>query len=251
LRLRIWRDAIRRLATCPWSSAREAISIGDPFDENALVLSPRPTPVVPEGFPLLLVVPTLDGDAACKILATASVGWADFSPDGTALAWLVDPGDLNKSTLWRADRDGSGPRSIGTGLIGNPRFVGDSQLEFINNGDLVWVDVNDASASTHFVTEQVFGSAIDLGRWAVTGHDYSDQDSSGPLALVNRDTGETRPISPAVAMYTTPDVRQRGTTFGVFTENGSPVRIVYLVRGRNPSSQDGIWVATITPQDRQ
>jgi len=27
--------------------------------------------------------------------------------------------------------------------------------------------------------------------------------------------------------------------------------IIYIVRGRNPSSQDGLWIATITAQDRQ
>ena len=28
-----------------------------------------------------------------------------------------------------------------------------------------------------------------------------------------------------------------------------PIRIVYQVRGRNPSSQDGLWVATINQSD--
>jgi hypothetical protein len=29
------------------------------------------------------------------------------------------------------------------------------------------------------------------------------------------------------------------------------VRVIYLVRGRNPSPQDGIWIATIQPGDLQ
>jgi hypothetical protein len=248
-RLRIWRDALGRLTTCTWPGDQNPVAIGDPENENALIfMSPNST-TPPETFPLLLMMPAFDGDSACKVLATAGVDWADFSPDGSAAAWTVQ--SFGDTTLWRSGRDGSGPRAIGTGMIANPRFVGDSQLEFTNDGDLVWVDVNDDSGLTHFVTEQVFGTAIDLGRWAVTGHDYSVQDGNGQLALVNRDTGETRPISPAVVQYMSPDVVQRGTTIGVFMENGTPVRIVYLVRGRNPSSQDGIWVATITQQDRE
>ena len=85
----------------------------------------------------------------------------------------------------------------------------------------------------------------------VTGHDYSYQDANGPLALVNRDSGEHRPISAAVASYTSPRRRLYRGTPGVFNEDGRPVRIVYLVRGRNPSSQDGLWVATIAEADRQ
>ena len=249
-RFRVWRDGIGRLASCLWPDDQYPIAVGDPANENVLFLKPQNASTVAEDSPLLLMVPSLDGDAACKFVATSSVGWADFSPDGTAMSWLEEPADV-KSTLWTAGRDGSAPRAIGTGLVYSPRFVGDSQLEFINDGDLVWVDVNDQQGRSHFITEQVFGTAIDLGRWVVTGHEYSDQDSNGQLALVNRDSGETHAISPAVTMYMTPDVQQRGTTIGVFNDAGEPVRIVYLVRGRNPSSQDGLWVATITAQDRQ
>ena len=111
--------------------------------------------------------------------------------------------------------------------------------------------MHDDPVRPHYITEQVFGTPIDLGRWVVTGHDYSDQDANGPLALVNRDSGEHRPISSAVASYTSPDDNLYRRTPGVFNEDGRPVRIVYLVRGRNPSSQDGLWVATITKDDRQ
>jgi len=62
---------------------------------------------------------------------------------------------------------------------------------------------------------------------------------------------ETHEISPGVSVYLSPDVPSYGTTPGVFNDEGSPVRIVYLVRGRNPSPQDGVWVATITAQDRK
>jgi hypothetical protein len=111
--------------------------------------------------------------------------------------------------------------------------------------------VHDDPVRTHYITEQAFGIPIDLGRWVVTGHDYSDQDANGSLALVNRDSGEHRPISSAVDSYASPDTAYRRTPGGVFNEDDKPVRIVYLVRGRNPSSQDGLWLATITKDDRQ
>jgi hypothetical protein len=112
----------------------------------------------------------------------------------------------------------------------------------------VWVDVHDDPVRTHYITERAFGPTLDMGRWVVTGHDYSDQDATGRLALINRDSGETRPISPAVSYYVPLDLPYG---FRDLQDDGRPHRIVYLVRGRNPSAQDGLWVATITPQDRQ
>ena len=66
---------------------------------------------------LLLMVPDAPDGNTCRFLATENVGFADFSPDGTAMVWLVEPLDA-KATLWTAGRDGSAPREIGTGSIG-------------------------------------------------------------------------------------------------------------------------------------
>ena len=105
----------------------------------------------------------------------------------------------------------------------------------------MWVDVRDDPARLHYVADHVFGDVIGLGRWLITGHDYSDQDDAGRLALINRDSGETHEISPAVAAYTTPDIPSDGR----LRQLPETIRVVYLVRGRNPSSQDGLWLATI------
>jgi hypothetical protein len=214
------------------------------------------------------MVPNASDGNPCRMLAPDYVGVADFSPDGSAMAWLVeDP--ATKAVLWTAARDGSGARSIGEGKIagandtakGQPHFVGPSQLELTLGTDLVWVDVHDDPVQMHYITERAFGSPIDIGRWLVTGHDLSEQDANGKLALINRDTGETRDISPAVASddapvqagYTTTDVQLLTTTTarGVFQDDGRTVPIIYIVRGRNPSPQDGLWIATITAHDRQ
>ena len=37
------------------------------------------------------------------------------------------------------------------------------------------------------------------------------------------------------------------SSLGAYAEAG--LRVVYLVRGRNPSVEDGIWIATITADD--
>jgi hypothetical protein len=256
---RIWRDQTLEFAACPWAGGDQyPNAFSDPADENVIVLQPQNGYSLGSNSPFMLVVPSATGADQCKAMASTGVGYADFSPDGTALAWLVEPPE-SKSTLWTAARDGSGARAIGTEYIDGfnygstpaPHFVGGSQLEFTLAGDLVWVDVHDDPVQVHYITEQVFGAAVDLGRWVVTGHELSSQDSNGRLALINRDSGETHEISPAVSQYMSPDVSSYGTTPGVFNDDGSPIRIVYLVRGRNPSAQDGIWVATITAQDRQ
>jgi hypothetical protein len=255
---RIWHEPTARLVTCPWPDTEPPAAMRDPADENALFRRPADSlTALKPGSGLLLMVPDAPDGNPCRVLATEDVWSAGFSPDGTAMFWLVEPPDA-KATLWTAGRDGSAPREIGTGFIGGtfdrqdlaPHFVTGSQLELtLNYGDLVWIDVHDDPVRTHYITEQAFGRPINLGGWVVTGHAYSYQDANGSLALINRDSGENRPISPAVASYTSPDVNRWGTP-GVFNEDGRPVRIVYLVRGRNPSPQDGLWIATITKDDR-
>jgi hypothetical protein len=257
---RIWQDASQHLATCPWPGERYPVALGDPAGENVLFVNTTTSCCsLKPNSALLLMVPNATDGNPCRTLGSDGVSNADFSPDGTAMFWLIQL-PTGRSALWTAARDGSGAREIGEGVIpggsgvpGPPHFVGDSQLELTLDGDLSWVDVHDQSNLTQTVTERTFGVAVDLGRWVVTGHDYSNQDANGALAMVDRirgDRGDTRAISPAVTQYTTPDVRLFGSTLGVFHDDGRPVRIVYLVRGRNPSPQDGIWIATITAQDR-
>jgi hypothetical protein len=115
-----------------------------------------------------------------------------------------------------------------------------NQLELKLDRDLVWIDVRDDPVRSHYITENVFGSAFGIGRWLVTGYAYSDQDASGRLGVVNLDTGETLPISPQVQGFASPD---QSATRKLPADR--VVRVVYAVRGRNPSPQDGLWLATI------
>jgi len=255
--LRVWHPTRAMITSCPWSGL-VPYGLTDPAGENIAFRDTTGTGQ-PIAGPLLLVVPSAGAAAACRVLADSDVAAVDFSPDGRAMYWLVQPSTgLLDARLWTAAADGSGARLLGSGLIAGgvigevsvgpaPRFVGDSQLELTLGGDLVWVDVHDDPVTVHYIADHVFGSGIGLGRWLISGYDYSDQDDTGQLGLINRDNGETRPISPAVAAYTTPDIPSDGR----LRELPETIRVVYLVRGRNPSPQDGVWMATIPTAELQ
>jgi hypothetical protein len=249
--LRVWHQARAMITSCPWTGLAP-YGLTDPAGDNIAFLGTTGTGER-IGDSLLVVAPSAGAADACRQLADRDVTAVDFSPDGRAMYWLVQPttGVLDAG-LWTAAADGSGARLLGSGLIDSspnqaPRFVGDSQLELTLGGDLVWIDVHEDPVRVHYIADHVFGSVIGLGRWLITGHDYSDQDDTGQLALINRDNGETRAISPAVAAYVTPDLPPDGR----LRELPETVRIVYLVRGRNPSPQDGVWLATIPTAELQ
>ena len=69
--------------------------------------------------------------------------------------------------------------------------------------------------------------------------EYSDQDMTGTLGLVDRETGDSRSISRSVDWFEIyhPDGRVGST------------RAVYLVRGRTPSPRDGIWAIDLGDED--
>jgi len=174
------------------------------------------------------------GAGSCALLASANVAYAAFSADESQVFWMVRPA-TGDPALWTAAADGSGARIIGSGTITQPHYAVGTELEFELDGDLVWVDTTDSSNKLHYVAEQIFGSAIDVaGSWVVIGYEFSTQNGTGLLGVVNRDTGAKRLISPEVSQF----------------EFGAGV-FAYLVQGRNPSSQDGVWVATISPSDLQ
>jgi hypothetical protein len=254
LSLLVWNDAVQQLVVCPEPSALSDFSAASAdgtkilFGVNAYSFSYSYDSVV--GAPLMLVdlaEAAQGGPGTCTFLSTEAA-YADFSPDGSAVAWLVQP-PTGDATLWTAASDGSGRRMIGSGNVTQPHFAVGTELEFELGGDLVWVDTNDTSNTLHYVAEQVFGTAVDLeDPSVVTGYQFSSQDATGLLGLVNRDTGVKRLISPEVSTY----VAQYPSGSGALPDAGAPARqIAYLVRGRNPSSQDGIWVASIGESDLQ
>jgi hypothetical protein len=180
----------------------------------------------------------------CAILGSGNVNFAGFSLTGDSVFWQTD-----ERTLWTASGDGSDARQIGSGDVAQAHFAVGTELELFLGGDLVWVDATDPSNTVHDVAVKTFGDVYDFGAttrsaegpWLVTGYDLSGQDGTGSLALFNRnDTpGHQQVISTEVVDY---KVGRAGPT----PDGGLPTfDVVYLVRGRNPSAQDGIWVATI------
>ncbi|HSY42084.1 MAG TPA: hypothetical protein VLA79_21260, partial [Polyangia bacterium] len=193
---------------------------------------------------------------ACTILAPSDVVEAGFSTDSSAVFWRIKTEVGSDSTLWTAAADGSGARMVGMGAISQPRFVSGTQLEFELGNDLVWVDTTDTHNTVHTIVEQIFGTAIDLqGPWIVIGYDYNTQDATGTLGLVSRTGGSKRLISTEVSLFE--EIAVAGGRTAIFIDpppdSGLPTvqQIAYLFRGRNPSPQDGVWVATIDQADLQ
>jgi hypothetical protein len=241
----LWDAQTGRLVSCP--SAYELRPLGFASrDGRQFLVGIQSSPGSPavDAATVVLISPDGNGrDGVCTVLAADHSEDPQMSPDG-ALTWLVDaPGQ--PSALWTAAGDGTGAREIGQGSIDEtswpPYFYAPSRLELRLDSDLAWVDVRDDPVKMHYVAEQVFDQTIDFDRQVVIGYDFSAQDGTGSLGLVDRDTGAKRLISSQVVTYepTRP------------SSSDSPVAdyIVYLVRGRNPSSQDGLWVATISKDD--
>jgi len=248
--LHLYDDDRRLVLSCDQLSSPFLVATPS-ADGTEVLFSPEPYNPVWDVYqaigPVLLMTPAraaADGTGACTVLTASNALAAGRSPDDATLFWLAQIPDSWDTELWTAARDGSAPRLVATDRIDGPpaapRFTDNNQLELKLDRDLVWIDVRDDPVRTHFITENVFGASFGIGRWLVTGHAYSDQDASGRLGVVNLDTGETLPISPQVDQFASPD---QGATRMLPADRVA--RVVYVVRGRNPSAQDGLWLATI------
>ena len=144
---------------------------------------------------------------------------------------------------------------IGSGAISGVDFLrgsGSERLEFYLDTDVGWVDLHDDPIVFHDVIPQSFGGFSDLGNsWILAGYDYNDQDGTGTLGLINRDTGTTHPISTAVQDFTeTPEAPPGAPDGGNATATPTSVYdVAYLLRGRNASARDGIWIARVNIDD--
>jgi hypothetical protein len=236
-----WHDATRELVTCSLPAKSPFLS-GMAAPAQARVMfqpyNSLGSTIMSGPLELLSLDPAAPG---CTSLATADVTAAAFSPDGGSMFWLSSP-PTGDATLWAAAGDGSAPRTIGSGPIYAdypPKFVTDTEIELTLGGDLAWIDLRDDPVRMHYIAEQVWGASIDFGDWLVADYDISGQDGTGNLALINRTSGDKRLISPEVAAF---------DWVGGYPVT-PPIPIVYLVRGHNPSPQDGIWVAAINDTD--
>jgi hypothetical protein len=241
--VQLWDEGQDRLISCPAPASplltgTTAVN-GSPV---AFVAANSSSSQVLATGPLLLMYPERagagDGTGACLVLAGQDVASVDFSSDAARVLWWTVPANA-PAELWVAAADGSGARRLGMGDITDPVFANETQILLGLGRDLVWVDASDDPATVHSVVEQVFdGPPLALTNvWVLAGYELNEQDGTGKVGLVNWQTDDKRLISTTVAWYEF--VPLPGNNFGV----------LYFVRGRNPSPQDGLWLATITMDD--
>jgi hypothetical protein len=251
--LMVWDDDTQTVLACPSSSGAAPTGIISPDGSRIVFTDFSGTPAA---VTLLSLPAATGGGDACVALATAGGTSAGFSADGQALYWTIASGPVN-SDLWASASDGSSPRMIGSGTLSLVHFVstpGSERLEFYLDSDFVWVDLQDDPIVLHDVVQQVFEGYYDFGNsWLLIGYEFSTQDGSGTLGLVDRDTGATRPISPSVATFRAAVAAPPADGGAAGADPGSTPAydVIYVVRGRNPSSQDGIWLARISDADLQ
>jgi hypothetical protein len=242
--LMVWDDAAKQLISCPWSAGASAMGVLSADGAHALFIEPPGSAYGATASPaaLLSLPGAQNGTDACASLASANAQLGNFSPDSKALYWTVVVG--GETQLWVAASDGTNARMVPTATILYAYFVSDSEkLEIDLDGDLVWVDLQDDPLVQHDIVEQVFGLSADIsGSWSVILYDYSTQDGTGLLGVVNRDTDEKRLISPDVADFEL--VAEPPSSDG--GSGGTIYDVVYLVRGRNPSPQDGLWMSRVS-----
>lgn len=242
--LEVWDDEHQQVVSCSLPAPLPQVGVASP-DGTEVFLGATTAwdPREPGGPYGALVLVSRAGSGTCTFLGSIATN-AGFSLDGSLAFWMV--GD----TLSIGAADGGGARQI-VGNIYQPHFAVGTEMEFFLGNDLVWEEATDASNNLTYVAEQVFGPIYDIdptdafaeGSWLVGGYDFNSQDSTGTLGVLNRDSnGTKRLISPEVDQY----LVSRAPP----ADGGAPmVQVVYLVRGRNPSPQDGLWVATINVAD--
>lgn len=243
----VWDSATSQVTVCPSSPNAFESGVISPDGLHAL-FRPLQLTNLATFSPLQLLALDPGQPHSCVELQEYAE-WGDFSGDGSKIAWITKTQIGEDTDLWTANSDGTGATMILSGPLLAAGFVaGTTHLEMSYQGDLVWLDVANPDHFS-YVAEQLFGSAIGVGgSWFVAGYNYSNQDASGLLGVVNLDSGQKLPISPAVSQYLL--VPQFGPADdGSGQKRTGVYDIAYLVRGRNPSPQDGIWLATVRPAD--
>jgi hypothetical protein len=253
--LMVWDDDARVVVACPSSPAATLSGVVSP-DGSRVVFSdfPASSPNTPSAVTLFSLGAATGGADGCFAVAAAGGTDAGFSTDGQSLYWTVASGPVN-SELWASAGDGSSPRMIGSGALSYVHFLpsaGSQRLEFYLDNDFVWVDLKDDPITLHDVVQQVYEGYYDLGNsWLLIGYQFSTQDGTGTLGLVDRDTGATRSISPAVTNFRAARAAAPADAGASDAGDQPAYDVLYVVRGRNPSPQDGLWMARVNATDLQ
>jgi hypothetical protein len=178
------------------------------------------------------------GAGSCALLASKDVKDVVLADEG--LVWIEAPSEVGTQTLWLARAPGDAPRALGSMvLLEAPQFIAPNVLQVQLGADLAWLDVRDDPVKLTYVAERVFGIPTVGPRWLIIGYGLSSQDGTGTLGVVDWHSGDKHPISPSVLDFMVSSPRT----------STLPLNIVYRVRGRSASPQDGLWAATIEGGD--
>jgi len=172
----------------------------------------------------------------------SNVYFSFYSPAGDRMAGVsfnpvVDPvGQM----LWVADADGHQPRTLADGRFESVGFSPDGGRIFISRlaGDqssLGWISTG-VDPPVERVIASAYGGAVAHGNQRALLIDrWSAQDASGSLALFDLDRGTRQELARAV------------TDSAVDASADGAARVIYAVRGRFASGQDGLWQTTLPP----
>jgi len=183
----------------------------------------------------LVDVPT----GTCSVLDRQAGQYA-FSPAGDRLAWIeIDPViDPPGPTLWMGDAAGGDPHLVAYGVVGFT-FSPDGQGIFLTHFDgsqfsLSWLPSSAANSVSQPLLASAYGGAPVRGNQRVLVIDHvNSQDESGNLELVDIASGTHQVLAHAVT-----DLAASGSVDGA-------ARVLYAVRGRFASGQDGLWQTTL------
>ncbi len=212
-------------------------------DQFALEIAATDT----RGYPLpgILVLGAPGG--GCRVITPEAMyyhPWT-FSPDETVLNWQEYPAS-GGTTIHLTAVDGSGERRIEMpGSIFFTIFQGDHRLLLqSDSGDgsrLSFIDLTEDPIRDHPVADRT-ASWVWVGEhWLLLGDAYSKQDDTFTLRAVNIETGASRLLSPSVAVFS--------PSWTTRPAEATELSVAYLVRGRTPSAQDGIWLAHLPLND--
>jgi hypothetical protein len=242
-----WDSASARMISCP--IARGVLPLGftpgttrlmgvasPDFSRYAFAEADAVTSLAEPPGPLIEL--SLAGAGSCAVRATRDVKRVVLANE--AVAWIESPEAGGNETLWVAGRPGDAPRAIGSAvLLEALNFIAPNMLQVYLGTDAAWLDVRDDPVKLHYVAEGTFGLPTTGPRWMIIGYDLSSQDGTGTLGVVDWRTGDKHVISAAVLEFRVSAARS----------SERPLSIVYQVRGRSASPQDGIWAATIDVGD--
>ncbi len=187
----------------------------------------------------LVDVPTGSCNVVGQGTVYAGTNLHAFSPPGDRLAWITMDrvADPPLSMLWVGDAAGGGPREVASGLL-TFSFSPDGQAIFVfrANGDQISlgrVSLENGSPDEQMLADASNGAVTRGNRRVLLIDHWNGQDASGNLDLIDVSSGAHQVLAHAV------------TDFAVDSTVDGAARVIYAVRGRFTSGQDGLWNTTL------